>query len=114
MAPGRPFAASAPGNNPPLADRCAAASLTSSIRKEPFQNLLVQVVGLQAPAVHPLTQTGDRPQFSPPRVDRIAMRGQVLRKSIQIATQRTDTQSLAGGIGAEIVVHGVFSSADRA
>ena len=90
------------------------ASLTSSIRKEPFQNLLAEVVGLQAPAVHPLTQTGDRPQLSPPRVDRIAMLGQVLRESIQIATQRTDTQSLADGIGAEIVVHGVFSSADRA
>ena len=45
---------------------CRNATLASSIRKEPLQNLLVEVVGLQAPAAHPLTQTGDRPQLSLP------------------------------------------------
>jgi hypothetical protein len=67
------------------------ASLASPIRKEPFQNLLAEIMGLQALAVHPLTQIGYGPKVSPPRVERIAMRGQVLRERIQMATQRTDT-----------------------
>ena len=56
------------------------ASLASPIRKEPFQNLLAEIVDLQVPAVHPLTQTRYRPKLSLPRVDRIAMRGQLCAK----------------------------------
>ena len=53
---------------------------------------------------------GYRPQLLLPRVDRIALLGQLLRECVQVAAQGTDAEVPADGLVAEVVVQGVCSS----
>ena len=72
------------------------APLASSIREEALQDRLAEIVGLQVPAAHPLTEVGDHTELLLPRVDRIAILRQLAARTYP-GNRSGDRRGGAGG-----------------